>query len=205
MAGERTLLLSVPTLIVRMGVNCRVGMCGSGRHLQEPVSPIATDRRERVGTHSARHKLARSLGSRLARDSRYVCHVAPTPLQNVLDKHQAVFQEGLGTLKNFRATIYVDPNARPRYCKARTVPYAMRQLVERELERLVEEGVLEPVQMAEWAAPIVPVLKADKSGVRICGDFRQTVNPVLKLDRYPIPRIEDPSTLSKGKSSQRST
>lgn len=123
----------------------------------------------------------------------------------MLDKHQAVFQEGLGTLKNFRATIYVDPNARPRYCKARTVPYAMRQLVERELERLVEEGVLEPVQMAEWAAPIVPVLKADKSGVRICGDFRQTVNPVLKLDRYPIPRIEDPSTLSKGKSSQRST
>ncbi len=35
------------------------------------------------------------------------------------------------------------------------------------------------------------MLKADKESVRICGDFKQTVNPVAKLDRYPIPRIED--------------
>ena len=62
---------------------------------------------------------------------------------------------------------------------------------EEELERLVKEGTLEPVQFAEWAAPIIPVLKSDKSSIRICGDFRQTVNPVSKLDRYPIPKVED--------------
>ena len=27
--------------------------------------------------------------------------------------------------------------------------------------------------------------------MRICGDFSVTVNPVSKLDRYPIPKIED--------------
>ena len=27
--------------------------------------------------------------------------------------------------------------------------------------------------------------------MRICGDFRLTVNPVSKLDRYPIPKVED--------------
>ena len=27
--------------------------------------------------------------------------------------------------------------------------------------------------------------------VRICGDFRVSVNPALKLDRYPIPKVED--------------
>ena len=27
--------------------------------------------------------------------------------------------------------------------------------------------------------------------MRICGDFRMTVNPVSKLNRYPLPRIED--------------
>ena len=27
--------------------------------------------------------------------------------------------------------------------------------------------------------------------MRICGDFKQTVNPVARLDRYPIPKIED--------------
>ena len=25
----------------------------------------------------------------------------------------------------------------------------------------------------------------------ICGDFEQTINLVAKLDRYPIPKIED--------------
>ena len=50
-------------------------------------------------------------------------------------------------------------------------------------------GNLEPVQMAEWASPIVPVIKPDKKS--ICGDFKQTVNPVAKLDKYPIPKVED--------------
>ena len=55
----------------------------------------------------------------------------------------------------------------------------------------MKEGTLEPVEYSEWAAPIVAVLKHDKQRVRICGDFKQTLNPVAKLDRYPIPRIED--------------
>ena len=36
--------------------------------------------------------------------------------------------------------------------------------------------------------------------MRICGDFKMTVNPVSKLDKYPIPRVEDIfATLEKGK------
>jgi len=60
-------------------------------------------------------------------------------------------------------------------------------------QELVEEGTVESVQFSDWAAPIVPVLKADKSSVRICGDFdfSLTVNQVPKLDWYPIPKIED--------------
>ena len=52
------------------------------------------------------------------------------------------------------------------------------------------EGILELVQHSDWAAPIVPVLKGDKS-VQICGDFKMIVNQVSKLDRYPISRVED--------------
>ena len=54
------------------------------------------------------------------------------------------------------------------------------------LDRLVAEGTLEPVEHSEWTAPIAAVLKPDKQSVRICGDFKQTVSKVTKLDRYPF-------------------
>ena len=70
------------------------------------------------------------------------------------------------------------------------MPYAMRMKVEAELDRLQEQGIIEPVTFSDWAATIVPTLKRDKS-VRICGDFKMTVNRASRLDKYPIPKIED--------------
>ena len=126
--------------------------------------------------------------------------VHSSSLQSLLARYSSVFEEGLGMLKGFKAKIYVDPDAPPRFHRARSVPYALREKVDKELQRLQDEGTLEPVEIAEWATPIVAVLKRDKSSVRICGDFSVTVNPVSKLDRYPIPRVEDLfSRLSKGK------
>ena len=56
------------------------------------------------------------------------------------------------------------------------------------------------MQFSDWVAPIAPVLKVNKSSVRIFGDFRQMANPVSKPDRYPIPKVEDLlATLGKGK------
>ena len=53
----------------------------------------------------------------------------------------------------------------------------------------MSEGILEPVAQTEWATSIVTVLKSDKS-VRICGDFRVTVNPVAKLENATLyPRL----------------
>ena len=112
-------------------------------------------------------------------------------LSEVLEKFKTVFEPGLGTVNGYKAQILVDSAARPKYFKARSVPYFYREKVEKELDRLVEEGTLEPVEHSEWAAPTVAVLKPDKQRVRICGDFKQTVNEIAKLDRYPIPRVED--------------
>ena len=63
--------------------------------------------------------------------------------------------------------------------------------VEEELAQLQRQGIITPVQFADWAAPIIPVLKANKKTVRICGDFKMTVNQASRLDKYPIPIIED--------------
>ena len=62
-------------------------------------------------------------------------------------------------------------------------------MVDAELDKLVEQGILTPVRFSEWAAPIVLVLKSDKKHVRICGDFKQTVNQASHVDEYPIPKI----------------
>ncbi|KAL5499597.1 hypothetical protein EMCRGX_G011045 [Ephydatia muelleri] len=60
-------------------------------------------------------------------------------------------------------------------------PYAIKEKIEKELNKLVQEGILQPVELSEWAAPIVPVVKPDQS-IRICGDFRLTVNQALETE-----------------------
>ena len=67
----------------------------------------------------------------------------------------------------------------------------MKVLVEKELECLEGEGIIEPVAFSEWAPPIISVLMADKTSVQICGNFKVMVNKASKLDQYPIPWLED--------------
>ena len=72
-----------------------------------------------------------------------------------------------------------------------------RGRVEAELHNIMSQGILEPVQYPEWASPIVVALKSNKKSVCICGDF---INPTLKLDQYPLPKVKDLFTkLSGGK------
>ena len=71
--------------------------------------------------------------------------------------------------------IYIDKDERPRYYPARQVPFAIREKVEEELERLQALGVIRPVQFSDWAAPVVPVMKSD-GRIRLCGDYKITVN-----------------------------
>ena len=118
----------------------------------------------------------------------------------MLNQKEALFQPGLGTLKGCKAKIHVDSTATHKFCKVRPVPYAMHIRIEEELERLTEEGIVEPIQFSEWAAPVVPVLKSDRESIRLCGDFKMTVNQIAKPDQCPIPRLEDLfSTLAGGK------
>ena len=82
--------------------------------------------------------------------------------------------------------------------KVRQVPHALRPKVEAELVKLQRQNIITPVENSEWATPIVPVPKPN-GGVRICGDFKVTVNPNLIIDHYPLPRVEDVfATLSGG-------
>ncbi|XP_073962884.1 uncharacterized protein [Choristoneura fumiferana] len=60
-------------------------------------------------------------------------------------------------------TIVLKEGATPKFCKARPLPFAIKDKVEAELERLVEVGILEPVNHSDYATPIVPVPKSNGS------------------------------------------
>ena len=111
-------------------------------------------------------------------------------LADVIQRHEEVFQEGLGRMKGAQATLHINPEVEPKFYKPRPLPHALRSKVEDELNRLETDGVIVPVQHSDWATPIVPVLKPDGS-VRICGDFKLTANVATKLETYPLPRIND--------------
>ena len=108
----------------------------------------------------------------------------------LLNKHTKLFTDGLGKFSKGEANIFIDESVKPVFCKARPLPYAIKDKVEKELDSMVEKEILSPVSYAEWAAPIVPIQKQN-GGIRICGDFKVTVNKCSEKDKYPIPRIED--------------
>ena len=111
----------------------------------------------------------------------------PKPkLEDIVQQFSKLFDGKLGTIKGFTAELKVKENAPPQYFKPRTVPFALRDKVEAEIQRLEKEGVLKKVESCDWATPIVPVLKPDGT-VRICGDFKVTLNQYLDVPEYPMP------------------
>ncbi|XP_041987296.1 uncharacterized protein K02A2.6-like [Aricia agestis] len=107
---------------------------------------------------------------------------------SLLNEFPKVFSEGLGTFKTKIQLLLKDD--KPVFVKARTIPLALRQPVEQELERLQRENIIYKVERSDYGTPIVPVIKANGS-IRLCGDYKITINPLLKDYHYPLPRIED--------------
>ena len=70
------------------------------------------------------------------------------------------------------------------------MPYALKQKMEAELDRLEQQGITKKVKRSSWAVPIVVVPKTDKL-IRICGDYKVSINPYMRTERYPLPVVQD--------------
>ena len=112
-----------------------------------------------------------------------------TNLDDLLREFEDIFSSELGTMKNEKAKLYLKPNSILEFLKVRPVPYPLKNKTELEIERMVKNNILEPVDVSELATPILPVIKEDSS-IQICGDYKMTVNQVSQLDNYPIPKID---------------
>lgn len=89
-----------------------------------------------------------------------------------------------------KSKISLKEGSRPIALKCRHVVHALRPLVEKEIDHLVNLGHLEPVDVSEWATLIVPVLKGNGQ-IRVCGDFKMTLNPCIIEDKYAFHTIDE--------------
>ena len=115
---------------------------------------------------------------------------ADADLSQLKEEFSSLFAPGLGKFTGPPVNIPIQDNAQPVFKKARAVPLAVRERAEQELNKLVDQDILEPVRFSRWATPIVAVSKAN-GDLRLCGDYKVTVNRVAKAESYPIPRFED--------------
>ena len=94
-------------------------------------------------------------------------------LESLLDKHENLFKEELGTIQPYQATLQIKKDASPKFFKPRPVPFALKfykprpvpfalkDTIGQEQDRLEKQGVIKKVDTSEWAAPIMTVPKAD--------------------------------------------
>ena len=144
--------------------------------------------------------MGRDVLQKIKLDWSSICTItSPKKAQRILDKFSDVFEEGLGEMNTFTASLQLKPGATPRFVKARPVPFAIKQAIEQELDRLEEAGIVEKVTHSKWASPVVPVPKPN-GRLRLCGDYKVTINSSLEIDQYPLPKPDDLfATLAGGK------
>ena len=104
--------------------------------------------------------------------------------------YDEIFKPELGRVKGVTAKLHLKDNVKPVFQKPCPVPYALRLTVEKELKKMEDEGIIEPLEVSNWATPIVCVPKTDGS-VRVCGDYKGTVNPTIQTEQFPILTLEE--------------
>jgi len=63
---------------------------------------------------------------------------------------------GIGKLKGYQAKIHVDPNVKPVAQSSRRVPFALRDKLEMEIQRLLKDDIIESVEgPTPWVSPLV--------------------------------------------------
>ncbi|KAK6038201.1 hypothetical protein COOONC_24293 [Cooperia oncophora] len=89
-------------------------------------------------------------------------------IKSILLANQVLFQKGLGKCTTARVSLKLKEGfEKPKFCRVRPVPIALRPKVEAKLQELVENGTLTRVEHSEWATPLVVVPKPGGK-IRLC-------------------------------------
>ena len=135
------------------------------------------------------HLNQQALGDIISNSSIHNVECTFKNLNELLIHYDDIFKDSLGYCK-VKAHLHVKPNVIPKFCKPQSLPFAYREAVENDLNRLIAEHVLEPITVSKWAAPTMVVPKTGGK-VRICADLSTAVNQSLNIDQYSLPKPND--------------
>jgi hypothetical protein len=135
------------------------------------------------------------------------------PVSKLKGTFPSLFSGKLGCLKNVSIKLDVDPTVKPVCQKFRQVPIHLQDAVTREINKQVEEGILEKVTLdsgpTPWVSNLVVVPKDKQNRNAKCGPSRppssqvpvtlavrltcdsRAVNEAIRRTRYPGKSIED--------------
>lgn len=102
----------------------------------------------------------------------------------------SVFEPHDSPIKNFVINLKFKPNVCPKFRKASVIPYSLREKVSVQLEELRKRKIVRKVDFSDWGSQIV--LAPKKNGeIRVCCNYKPTLNPCLEKNDYPIPNVDD--------------
>ena len=110
-------------------------------------------------------------------------------LLEVASAFPELFDGKLKAFKGYEIELELKDDAKPHASRAYPVPRIQLPIFKRELNELVNQGVLEKAERSEWIAGTFIIPKKDGK-VRWITDFR-ALNRAIKRRIYPIPKIQD--------------
>ncbi|XP_065224383.1 uncharacterized protein K02A2.6-like [Planococcus citri] len=111
-------------------------------------------------------------------------------MDKIKKEFASVFSDEIGKVPNYTTSFELNENSKPIYMKARKVPHEVTSSADACINRLIKFGVLEKVDVSEWGTSSVYVEKSDGS-VRLCGNYKKTINKMIKDIRYQLTTVED--------------
>lgn len=111
-------------------------------------------------------------------------------ISEIKSKFKTVFDPHVSPIRNFLVNLKLKPNVCPLFKKASVIPYSLREKVSVQLEDLRQRNIIKKVDFSDWGSQIV--LAPKKNGeIRVCCNYKPTLNPCLERNDYPIPNVDD--------------
>ena len=94
-------------------------------------------------------------------------------------------------MKGYQLKLHLNKDVKPVAQLVRRLPFGLREKVDKKLDELLKEDIIEEVPSGptQWVSPLVVVPKPD-GDIRVCVDMRRA-NEAIERERHPIPTMEE--------------